>query len=144
MYFPPLVLVNVFLSYICIQAGLVRSSACTRRLNYEGSIRFCGIHQRDKFRTALFRHPSFPGTEKRVKLQALFGSDGQQLLFFNSPLLSYERIWDREMGYSAILSRNPDTASYRGQAAYTVAVEGLLQQQNTGEAHRKMTHQRLF
>lgn len=31
-----------------------------------------------------------------------------------------------------------------GQAAFTVAEEGLLQEQNTGEARRKMTHQRLF
>lgn len=32
----------------------------------------------------------------------------------------------------------------RPGSLYTVAVEGPLQQQNTGEAHRKMTHQRLF
>lgn len=76
----------------------------------------------DTFRTALFRNPSFPSTEKRVKLHTL--SCGRHLLFLATVNTCHmSKIWDRAMGYSAILTRKPDTArpsslycSYRSTA----------------------------
>lgn len=79
---------------------------------YQGSIRFCDINQMDTFRTAQFRsHP--PPAQRKWKNYNYFPES--RYFFFYSALLPYERIWDREMGCSAILSRKPDTASYQAR-----------------------------